>query len=75
VVNLSQEEVRQWQAQAVTAEIFRRIEQEYRECVELLSVGATMRDNPLLSVQETADAVGFLRGLKWILDFKGDEET
>ena len=73
-MELKSEEVSQWKAELVTSEVLRRVQKELEECSLLVCDGATMRDNPLLTVQETADAVGYIRGLRFILDFKGDDK-
>jgi hypothetical protein len=73
--HLSKDEVRAWRDGFVTREIFRRAQEERKTLSVQLDEGEMMDpDNPAITPQRYARAVGEIAGLNYFLKFEGDEE-
>lgn len=74
-VEMSKEEFLAWKNDKVTKEIYKVLEHLRNESSEKLALGLTLSST---AVQDTAQEVGFIRGLDTILmveeEFSGEEE-
>jgi len=73
-MHLNKEEVATWRLDPVTSEILRRLRQERWESLENMASGTTLGTTAAETTQHTADAVGYIRGLDYVLEFQGDPE-
>jgi len=72
--HLSKEEVGQWRQLDVTREVLARVGKELEESVMSIVTGSILSETADRTAMNTADAVGYMRGLNWLIEFEGDEE-
>lgn len=73
-MEFKQEEVRQWKTDLVTAELLKRAKAEIEDSRDQLEKGDFIdQKHAISSMLNVAILVGYIRGLRWFTEFKGDD--
>ena len=71
---LTRESVKLWKREPMTAAILQKAQEELNTAVFLLGDGATIGDTVDETAQATIAQIGYIRGLRYLLEFEGMDQ-
>ena len=72
-INLNPEAFHSWKVQPETREVFKALEEAISIMEKEIGMGGTLSERPGMTMQMTARAVGYIEGIKALLDMEVED--